>query len=55
MDKECIETISEAIDVIKNILDQIDALEGCDCGGSGLCSICDAHRFIEHVEEEFDL
>jgi len=53
--KEYEKALEKAILIIKDLLDHIDALESCDCGGSGLCSVCESHNFLEEIEEDFDI
>jgi len=37
----------QARQVIWDLLEAFDAVQECDCGGSSLCPLCNAHRYLQ--------
>lgn len=52
---ECMKALEKMVDVVKDLLDWADVLEGCDCGGAGICPICNALEILHDIEEDFGL
>ncbi|MFA5380295.1 MAG: hypothetical protein WC455_31325 [Dehalococcoidia bacterium] len=43
----CTSTIEALVEALTDLLESIGALDECDCGGSDMCSVCNAHAALK--------